>query len=80
MKRGLHLYVWYGVLADWSAGIIFALAHDIDEARQTVLDAVRKEYANWPDPEYMVNRFAKEIQSEPEIHDDIMCFWVYGGS
>ena len=33
----LKLYVWEGVLCDYSCGIMFALAHDVDEARREVL-------------------------------------------
>lgn len=37
----LRLYVWENVLCDYSCGIMFALAHGVDEARREVLKSFR---------------------------------------
>lgn len=34
MTRKLKLYVWDGVLADWTGGMVVVLAHDVREARR----------------------------------------------
>lgn len=37
----LKLYVWENVLCDYSCGVMFALAHDVDEARREVIKSFR---------------------------------------
>jgi hypothetical protein len=34
MEKNLYLFVWQNVLCDHSAGVMFALAHDANEARE----------------------------------------------
>jgi hypothetical protein len=55
----LKLYVWEGVLTDYSSGIAFALAHNVKEARKLVLQA-------WVNPDDKV--FQKELQAKPKVH------------
>lgn len=39
MTGKLKLYVWEDVLCNYSCGIMFALAHDVDEARREILES-----------------------------------------
>lgn len=36
MKKTLKLYVWEGVLCDWSCGVAVALAYDVGHARRLI--------------------------------------------
>ncbi len=36
-RKKLKLYVWHGVLTDWSSGIAFALASSPEEAKQEIM-------------------------------------------
>ena len=36
-EEELKMYVWEDVLCDYSCGVMFALAHNVDEARREVL-------------------------------------------
>lgn len=37
MDAELRLFVWTGVLCDYTEGVMFALAHNVDEARALLL-------------------------------------------
>ena len=65
-KKQLKLYVWEGVLTDYTSGMICILAYDLEQAKELLL----KKY-----PAYYADDFGhphKEI-TEPEA------FAVYGG-
>jgi hypothetical protein len=65
----MKLYVWYPALEDYSAGVIFVLAHSVKEARELML----KEYG----PNTSV---AREMQSKPRVFSrKAVGFAVYGG-
>ena len=36
MDSNLKLFVWEGVLEDWTSGIVCVLAHDLEEAYRLV--------------------------------------------
>lgn len=40
-NQPLKLFVWEDVLCDYSSGIMFALAHDVDEARKVIIEKNR---------------------------------------
>ena len=62
----LKLYVWHDVLYGWNSGIMFALAHNVDEARQLL----RKAWPYLPD---------SDLEKEPEIYDSPYADYIYGG-
>jgi len=66
MKKDLKLYVWEGVLTDYTSGMICILAHDLEEAKALLL----KKY-----PPYYANDFGKphKVITNPEA------FAVFGG-
>lgn len=70
----LKLFVWEGVLCDHTAGVIFALARDPDEARRAVIrDASQHVYGgcHW---------LREGMVEDPTIHDDVTGYFLYGGS
>jgi len=38
MDDTLKLFVWHNVLTNWASGVMFVLAHDVDEARKLLLE------------------------------------------
>ena len=40
LDKTLTLYVWENVSCDYTCGIMFALAHDVEEARRLILAQV----------------------------------------
>lgn len=68
--RPLKLFVWEGVLTDYTSGVMLALAEDVDEARQLI-------YPGWT-PETSGTR-AIDLRAEPKVHDGPVGFYVWGG-
>lgn len=64
----LKLFVWQDVLTDWTSGIMFALAHDAEEARNVIL-------TKYPDSVSVSN----DLSIEPEIYASPVGFAVRGG-
>lgn len=73
-EQSYRLYVWHDVLEDYTAGVIFAIARSIEEARQTVITNALQ------DSDYAVKRLEEEMTTEPEIYDGPVGFFLYGGS
>jgi hypothetical protein len=44
-NKNLKLFVWTGVLTDWTPGIIFTLAETVEEARK-VIERDKKDWQN----------------------------------
>ena len=63
----MRLYIWDDVLTDYSSGIMFALAHSVDEAR----DLLRADCCN-----------AKDLAAEPKVYDltETTSRVIWGGS
>jgi hypothetical protein len=63
----LRLYVWEGILTDWTDGIAFALAWDADHARSMLIES------GCP---------ADELTKEPDCYDGEtpMAIHLWGGS
>jgi hypothetical protein len=68
--RKLKLFVWEDSLKDYKSGIMFALAHDVEEARQLICPG-------WtPDRRGYVE---DDLRQEPRVVDRPEGFAVYGG-
>ena len=63
----LKLFVWEGVLCDYSCGVMFALAPDVDTARKMLIEKLSK----WN---------IGELNTEPTIYTVPFALAVYGGS
>jgi hypothetical protein len=79
----VKIFVWRGdgVLQDWTSGMIVALAHDVEEAREVVLTEYRKNYTT----EYRRTITLDDlpgIETEPEVFgiDGPLGFFVHGGA
>jgi hypothetical protein len=64
----MKLFVWEEVLADYTDGMMFALANDVHEARQLLL----KKCSYIPD---------RDLAKEPQVIeiDNPSAFYVWGG-
>tara|TARA_R110002020_G_scaffold340130_1_gene555133 strand:- start:898 stop:1119 length:222 start_codon:yes stop_codon:yes gene_type:complete len=71
--KNLKLYVWEGVLTDYTDGCMFALAKNVEEARKVILDKSEKE------DEYMSKILQRDLASEPKVIDNPKGFYVWGG-
>ena len=67
MRKKLSLYVWEGVLCDYTCGAMFALAHDAEEARRVIL---AKENSS---------SIKEGLGGEPEVITKPEGFLVWGG-
>jgi hypothetical protein len=64
----VKLFIWNDVLRDYTAGVIFAMAHDVDEARRIIGKADMGEY------------FLKEVAGPPdEVYDAPAMGYCWGG-
>ena len=64
----LKLFVWEGVLTDYTDGVMFALAETKEEAK----DIINKRYVFW-----CVENDLNEY--EPDVYDSKVGFAVFGG-
>jgi hypothetical protein len=67
MKRTLKLFVWKGVLCDYTSGVMFALAHDVEEARKVIQEC---------NPN--IHNFGELIE-EPEVYEKPYGYALWGG-
>ena len=67
LDKTLTLYVWENVLCDYTCGIMFALAHDVEEARRLILAQV----------EYVPR---EQLDTEPLEVTAPQAFVVWGGA
>lgn len=74
-EKKLSLYVWEGVLCDYTCGIAFALAHNVREARKMIL----KQIGNDEDCS-IFGPDIKEIKDiKPDKYNTPIAFTVHGG-
>jgi len=66
-NKNLKLYVWEDVLWDWKAGIMFALAESVEQAREILL-------RRYPDS-FSVS---EDITKEPTIYNSPTGFAQWG--
>lgn len=66
----MNLYVWSGVLCDYTPGMMLAFAPSIERAREMLRAAL---------PEYDKNN--RDLNKEPERYEvtEEFCTYVYGG-
>lgn len=67
------LYIWHGIRTDYTGGIGFAVARDIEEARQ----AIRARCIG--DRAWEWSSYAGELMKDPEILDLPAGDWISGG-
>ena len=65
-KPMLKLFVWEEVLRDYSAGVMFALAPDVETARKMLL----KQCSFLPEA---------DLQKEPQVYTEPFALSVWGG-
>ena len=63
----LRLFVWEDVLCDYTCGVMFALAENVEQARKKILEH-EDIYSNPP-----------ELLDEPKVYDEPVGFAVWGG-
>ena len=61
----MKLFVWHNVLTDWSDGVMFAYANNVEEARKMVLE----------DCDYV----GAELDQEPTVYEKPVGFAHWGG-
>ena len=66
MKK-LKLFVWEGVLSDWTDGVMFALAPDVETARKMLIEKCH--YI----PEH-------DLKQEPDVYTVPFALAIWGGS
>ncbi len=71
--KGLKLFIWKDVLANYTSGIAFALAENTEEARKIIFAKYEKE------ERYLSDTLKADLSDEPEIVDTKDGFYVWGG-
>lgn len=66
MEKKLKLFVWEGVLCDWTCGMICILAEDLKQARELLL---KKDKNAWGQVKFK----APKVITKPKV------FTVHGG-
>lgn len=61
----MKLFVWHNVLTDWTDGVMFAYANNVEEARKMIL----------LDCSYV----GKDLDQEPSVYENPVGFAVWGG-
>ena len=70
-KRGaLKLYIWKNIRRDYTAGIGFALAESLEEARNEIKRI--SEPWEW-------DAYKGELMDDPEVYEVPTGFWMSGG-
>ena len=67
--KKLKLFVWENVLFDYTSGIMFALAYDVEEARKAIMASF----------DYESDTAKSDLFDEPEIVESVKGFHVWGG-
>lgn len=68
MKK-LKLYVWEGVLTDYTSGIAFALAYSAKEARQLII----------AQHGYATGQLIEDLKARPSVYAKPFGLSMYGG-
>ena len=69
-NNNLKLYVWDDVLVDYSSGVMFALANNVEEAREVILDS---EYS------YNEGTIVKDLKQKPKVYQEPFGLAIWGG-
>ena len=67
MNNNLKLYVWEGVLVDYTEGVMFALANNVKEARKILLE---KDYSS---------SVKRDLKQRPKVYTTPFALTVWGG-
>ena len=70
MKNKLKLFVWKDIRCDYTCGIGFALAHDVEEARNIIKE--KSEDWEW-------EAYKGELMDKPKVYDKPFGIWISGG-
>ncbi len=65
----MKLYVWHGVLSDYTSGVMFAFAKNANEARKMILE-------KYPYSSSVEN----DLKQKPKSYSKPVGFAVWGGS
>lgn len=68
------LFIWEDVLCDYTCGIAVAMAHDVDEAREVLLDVARNRH--WDQSTALGGSIAKKPD---KIYDVPAAAFCWGG-
>lgn len=77
MKNTLKLFVWEGVLTDYTDGVMFALAESKEEAMDLILNKakecprMRVNVVPWMEEELELNK--------PKVYENPVGFFLLGG-
>ena len=73
-KNEMKLFVWEGVLTDYTSGIAFALAESVDEARKLILEKYEENNGCISD------NLISDLNTEPLIIENKEGFYVYANT
>lgn len=65
----LKLFVWHSAMTEYADCVMFALAHNVEEARKAVTEAKANTVIKWD----------LEPPGQPEIIEDVKGFFLWGG-
>ena len=65
--NNLKLFVWEKALCDYSDGIMFALAENVDKAKEYIL-----ELDDYP-------KVREELEKQPKIYESPIAYVIWGG-
>ena len=71
--KDLKLFVWENVLTDYTSGIAFALAENVEEARKIILDRFKTEEG------YISDTLKADLLDKPKVTDSKEGFYIWGG-
>lgn len=69
----LKLYVWENVLNSWGDGIMFALAHDVEQARELIRLRAGNGLSG------SIGKLNADLEWEPRVVESPEGFVVWGG-
>ena len=69
----MKLFVWKEVLIDYTSGIAFALAENVEDARKQIAAKYEKEEG------YVSSELKKDLFDEPIIIEKPEGFYIWGG-
>ncbi len=79
----LKLFVWEDVLYNWTSGVVFALACDVEEARRAVFQAYEQSIGEHVKNPILLaslrEQVEKDIQKEPLVVAEQGGFLLWGG-
>ena len=74
-KENWKLYIWHDIRRDYTGGMGFAVARNIEEARNAIKDVCLKD----KEREWEWNSYKGELINEPEVRELPSGDWISGG-